>query len=142
MISVFRLFFFLWKNPFFAPECQRGQRPVRFVAVRVGHRRSPEIVGGHADQRAGAQHVCVHGHRRYVVVNEIAAQPVPVAHGHGDGHGRVHGDRSVRPPPILLAAAPGGAATVVLVILWRMLLVIIVIIVMRAPHRTAIISLR
>lgn len=124
-------------NLFGAPERQRGQRPVRLVAIRVGHRRAPEIVGGHAGQRAGTQHVGVHGHGRYVVVHEIAAQPVPVAHGHGDHYGRVHGERGVGPPPRLLAAATDAAAVVLMVLRRRLLRMIIVIIVMRPPHRMA-----
>jgi len=95
------------------------------VAVRVGHGRAPEIVGGHQRQRTGAQHVGVHRHGGYVVVHEIAAQPVPVAHGYGRGHGRVHGGRDVRPP----ARFPTAAQVVTV-------LMVVVMVVRRAPHRT------
>lgn len=111
------------------PERERSQRPVRLVAVRVGQRRAPKVVGRHVRQRAGAQHVGVGGHGRYVVVDEVAAETVPVARGDGQGHGRVHGGRHVR-PPALFAAPLGatGAATVVLVERLRLLVIVVVVV--------------
>jgi len=114
------------------------------VAVRVGHGRAPEIVGGHQRQRTGAQHVGVHRHGRYVVVHEIAAQPVPVAHGDGRGHGRVHDDRDVGPPVLFLAAAQVVVHLLVVVVVQLLvvllvlvlLLLLVVMVVWRAPHRT------
>jgi len=126
-----------------APESQRGQRSVRLVAVGVRQRCAPEVVGGHAGQWAGAQHVGVHGHGRYVVVHEIAPQTVPIAHGHGHGDGRVDGDRGFGPPvsgPGAPAEATATAATVmvlmVLLILYRVVVVVVVVVIMRRPpHR-------
>lgn len=124
------------------PERERGERPVGLVTVGVGHGSAPEVVGGHVGQRTGAQHVGVHGHGRYVVVHEIAAQAVPVARGDGHGHGRVHGDRDAGPTALLSAGSP--ATTVVLVLVLRLLLMVTMVVVAgatvsvmvrRAPHR-------
>lgn len=89
------------------------------MTVRIGQRGAPEIVGGHAGERPGAQHVGVHRHGRYVVVHEIAAQPVPVAHHHGHGHGCVHGGRGVGPTGGPRSAAPrtDGPGTTAMVVM-------------------------
>lgn len=122
------------------PKRERGERPVGLVTVGVGHWSTPKVVGGHVGQRPGAQHVGVHGHGRYVIVHEIAAQAVPVARGHGHGYGRVHGDRYAGPTALLPAGPP--ATTVVLVLVLRLLLLMIAMVVVagalmvrRAPHR-------
>lgn len=126
-----------------APESQRGQRSVRLVAVGVRQRCAPEVVGGHAGQRACAQHVGVHGHGRYVIVHEIAAQTVPIAHGHGNGHGRVNGHRNFGPPvsgsgapadDTAAAAAETVVVLMVLLILYRAV-VVVMMIMRRPPHR-------
>jgi len=106
------------------------------MAVRVGHRSAPEIVGGHAGQRAGAQNVGVHGHGRYVVVHEIAAEAVPVTRGDGRGHAHVHGHRDLGPPPALLAATPDTAAPVMrLLVIAAAVVVVMVMVVLRPSHR-------
>lgn len=103
------------------------------MAVGIGHRRAPEIVGGHADQRTGAQHIGVGGDGRYVVVHEIATQPVPVAHGDGRGHRGVHAERDVRPRVFLRAAdeprrtPPAASLTLVMMLILLLLLLLLLL---------------
>lgn len=143
----------LCKNVYYLnpPKRECGERPIRLMTIGVGHRSAPKIVGGHTGQRAGTQHVGIHGDGRYVVVHEITTQSVPVAHRHGRGHGHVYADRGVWPPVLLAAsfeATTGtGTAAAILVVLLMMLLllqmlvvIMIVVVVMkmwRPPHRTA-----
>lgn len=94
-----------------APESQRGQRSVRLVAVGIRQRCAPEVIGGHEGQRAGAQHVGVHGHGRYVIVHEIAAQTIPIAHGHGHSDGHINGNRGFGPPVSRTGAPADATAT-------------------------------
>lgn len=103
------------------------------MAVGVRQRGAPKVVGGHAKQRAGAQHVGVHGHGRYVVVHEITAKAVPITDGHGHGDGHVNGDSDFGPTvfrsaaPADAAAAAAAATVMVLVVLKRVVVVVIVI---------------
>lgn len=68
------------------PKWEYGQRPVRFMAVRVRHRGAPEIILKDSSHRCGAQHILVDGDGRNVVVHKVASQPVQIANNRDGRH--------------------------------------------------------
>lgn len=61
------------------PECKRGERPIRLVAPRIRHGRSPEVILEDLEHRVPAGDVSVRHYRRYIIMHELSVQTVGIS---------------------------------------------------------------